>query len=116
MSYVVVDTDIVSFQFKDHTLADLYDPFLAGRSPLISFMTMAEVEQWSILVKRGPLRRERMDLHLTSFTVIPSSDDLCRKWAEVMVTAQRAGRGIECADAWIAATALLYDVPLITHN
>lgn len=31
--------------------------------------------------------------------------------------AQRAtGRRIECADAWIAATALLYDAALITHN
>ncbi len=33
-----------------------------------------------------------------------------------MVAAQAAGRRIETADAWIAATALLYDVPLVTHN
>ena len=46
----------------------------------------------------------------------PSSPDLCRKWAEVTVAAQAAGRRIECADAWIAATALLYAVPLVTHN
>jgi predicted nucleic acid-binding protein len=32
------------------------------------------------------------------------------------VAAQAAGRRIECADAWIAATALLYDAPLVTHN
>jgi tRNA(fMet)-specific endonuclease VapC len=48
--------------------------------------------------------------------VVPSSPDLCRKWAEVMVAAQAVGRRIECADAWIAATALLYDAPLVTHN
>src|SRR5262249_49083901 len=42
--------------------------------------------------------------------------DLCRKWAEVMMAAQAVGRRIECADAWIAATPLLYDAPLITHN
>jgi predicted nucleic acid-binding protein len=34
----------------------------------------------------------------------------------VTVAAQAVGRRIECADAWIAATALLYDAPLITHN
>jgi tRNA(fMet)-specific endonuclease VapC len=28
----------------------------------------------------------------------------------------RGSTRIDCADAWIAATALLYDVPLITHN
>jgi predicted nucleic acid-binding protein len=33
-----------------------------------------------------------------------------------MVTARRAGRRLETADAWIAATAVLYDAPLITHN
>ena len=35
---------------------------------------------------------------------------------EVTVTAQSRGRRIECADAWIAATALLHGVPLVTHN
>jgi tRNA(fMet)-specific endonuclease VapC len=34
----------------------------------------------------------------------------------VTVAARAAGRRIECADAWIAASALLYDAPLITHN
>ena len=57
-----------------------------------------------------------LHLYLKRFTVVPSSPDLCRKWAEVMVAAQAAGRRIECADAWIAATALLYGVPLATHN
>ena len=33
-----------------------------------------------------------------------------------MVAARRAGRRLETADAWIAATAVLYDAPLITHN
>ncbi|MGA2771966.1 MAG: hypothetical protein ABSG26_14225 [Bryobacteraceae bacterium] len=33
-----------------------------------------------------------------------------------MVAARRNGRRIETANAWIAATALLYDVPLLTHN
>ena len=47
---------------------------------------------------------------------MPSSPDLCCKWAEVMVAARAAGRRIETADAWIAATALLYDAPLVTHN
>ena len=30
--------------------------------------------------------------------------------------AERAGRRISCADAWIAATALRFGVPLVTHN
>jgi predicted nucleic acid-binding protein len=33
-----------------------------------------------------------------------------------MAAAQAAGRRIESADPWIAATALLYSAPLVTHN
>jgi predicted nucleic acid-binding protein len=33
-----------------------------------------------------------------------------------MVAARANGRRIEGADAWIAATALLYDAVLFTHN
>ena len=50
------------------------------------------------------------------FVIVPSSRDLVLKWAEVMVATRRSGRGIETADAWVAATALLYNAPLLTHN
>jgi tRNA(fMet)-specific endonuclease VapC len=33
-----------------------------------------------------------------------------------MDSARRNGRPISAADAWVAATALHLDVPLVTHN
>lgn len=42
--------------------------------------------------------------------------DLCRKWAEVSFDAKKRGQPIQTADAWIAASALYYQVPLITNN
>jgi hypothetical protein len=42
--------------------------------------------------------------------------DLILQWAGVMVAARANGRRIEAADAWIAATALLYGAALVTHN
>jgi tRNA(fMet)-specific endonuclease VapC len=116
MTPVVVDTDVISFQIKSHTLASVYKPYLTDHIVLISFMTLAELEQWSLLANWGQPRHERMEAQLAPFTVIPSGADLCRLWAQVMVSARSAGRPIEAADAWVAATALLYDVPLITHN
>jgi hypothetical protein len=62
MSSVVVDTDVVSFVFKNHPISAWCDADLAGRTLIASF--------------------------------------LCTKWAEVTV----------------AATALIYDLPLVTHN
>jgi predicted nucleic acid-binding protein len=41
---------------------------------------------------------------------------LCVQWAEISVAARKKGRPIQTADAWIAASALYYQVPLITHN
>jgi predicted nucleic acid-binding protein len=79
-------------------------------------MTVAELERWAIQHQWNPQRLHWLHLHLERFTIFPSSPDLCRQWAEVMAAAQAAGRRIECADAWIAATALLYSAPLITHN
>jgi predicted nucleic acid-binding protein len=50
------------------------------------------------------------------FISVPSSRDLIVKSAEVMVAAEGAGRRIGVADAWIAATALLYQAKLLTNN
>ena len=116
MTEIVVDTDVVSFLFKNHQLRYHYDPELAGRVPLVSFMTVAELERWALQYRWSSNRLHGLRLYLERFTVVPSNEDLCRQWAEVMVAAQAAGRRIESADAWIAATALLYHAPLLTHN
>ena len=116
MTRVVADTDVVSYVFKNHPFGSRYDPELAGHITLISFMTVAELERWVLQYRWGNQRIQLLRTFLRRFTVVPSSPDLCRKWAEVMVTAQAAGRRIESADAWIAATALLHDAPLLTNN
>lgn len=53
---------------------------------------------------------------MQSYTVIESDRELCRQRAEIKSQAKRGGYHIETADAWIAATALLYNVPLVMHN
>ena len=116
MRPVVLDTDIVSFLFKSDTRAQIYLPELQDRQWFISFMTEAELEQWALLANWSEKRVDWLRLFLSHFVVVPSSHDLVLKWAEAMVGARRNGRRIETADAWIAATALLYDVPLLTHN
>jgi predicted nucleic acid-binding protein len=79
-------------------------------------MTEAELEQWILLAKWGADRVRRFRTFMTGFASVPSSRDLILRWAEVMVAARANGRRIEAADAWIAATALLYGAALITHN
>jgi tRNA(fMet)-specific endonuclease VapC len=51
MTRVVVDTDVVSFIFKNHPIAALYEADLVGCTLLISFMTLAELDRWAIQSK-----------------------------------------------------------------
>jgi predicted nucleic acid-binding protein len=37
-------------------------------------------------------------------------------WAAITDQVRRGGWKIQSGDAWIAATALLYNLPLVTHN
>ena len=116
MKPIVLDADVVSFLFKADTRAQIYLPQLQDRQWFISFMTEAELEQWALLANWSEKRVVWLRLFLSRFVVVPSSHDLVLKWAEAMVAARRNGRRIETAYAWIAATALLYNAPLLTHN
>jgi len=80
MNRAVADTDVVSFFFKNHLIGKRYDPELAGRVVLISFMTVAEVERWAIQHRWSEHRVQWLHSYLGRFTVVPSSPDLCRKW------------------------------------
>jgi predicted nucleic acid-binding protein len=116
MNVVLIDTDVISFLFKQDTRAELYRPHLHQTLSLISFMTIAELKQWALLKNWGKRRKQPLDQHLTLYTFVPFDRDLCQTWAEIRYEAHSVGRKIETADAWIAATARLYQSPLITHN
>jgi tRNA(fMet)-specific endonuclease VapC len=113
---VVVDTDVVSYLFKGDTRAAGYEPHLIGRTPVISFMTVAELDAWAAQRNWGQPARERLEQSLSRYTIHFSDRRLCTLWATVTTAARRAGHPIGVADAWIAATALLLSAPLVTHN
>lgn len=113
---IVVDTDVVSFVFKRDSRAGLYRPHLDGELLVVSFMTVAELDRWTLERDWGEPRRQRMEEHLRNFVVYPCNRQICRKWAEVSDDARRKGRPVGVADAWIAATAMLHEIPLVTHN
>jgi len=65
---VVVDTDVISFIFKDHELSPAYQTILAGRSLAVSPITLAEIEYGMEARKWGTRRRELMRRFLSRFT------------------------------------------------
>lgn len=113
---IVVDTDVLSFVIKGDTRAAAYRPHLLGQGWLVSFMTIAELDRWTLARGWGAARRARLESLLRYVAICYSNRELCRLWAETTESARRAGRPISCADAWTAAVALLVDAPLVTHN
>jgi predicted nucleic acid-binding protein len=114
MLAAAVDTDVVSFLFKRDTRAALYSAHLAGRTLVLSFMTVAELDLWALRRRWGAARKARMEQHLRRYVIPPFDRALCLRWAEASDSARRNGRPIQAADAWAAA--LLLGVPLVTHN
>ena len=116
MSTLVVDTDVVSYLIKRDSRAELYRPHLSNNTLVLSFMTLAELDRWMLEHHWGAARIKATEHYLSNFITYPYDRDLCRKWAEVVVTARRKGRPIQPGDAWIGATALLHGLTLVTHN
>ena len=66
----VVDTDVISFLFKAHSLAPAYQTLLAGRRLMVSLITIAEIEYGMEVKNWGASRRELMRRFLGRFTLL----------------------------------------------
>ena len=64
----------------------------------------------------GATRRDLMRRFLARFTLLAPDTETARTWARIKSGCEKKGRPITFADAWIAASALRLNVPLVTHN
>jgi predicted nucleic acid-binding protein len=112
----IVDTDVVSMLFKGDSRAHKYRAYITGRLLGVSFMTLAGLERLSLDRNWGTVRKAELEAHLTKYAILPATGELCSAWARVSWEGRKKGRPIKTADAWIAASALHYQVPLITNN
>lgn len=111
---MLLDTNIVSFFFKQHRIWHRYYPLILGRDLAINFQTRAELIAGSLVAKWSPARYSKLEQFLVQFSMLHSDDTICQWWGEIQQV--RRSQPISCNDAWIAATALSYDFDLVTHN
>jgi predicted nucleic acid-binding protein len=117
MDLLVVDTDVVSFFFKNDPRAQPYVAHWTGKTLVVSFMTLAELKLWALVRNWGPARAERLTAYMARhFVVHPVDERLCGLWAAVMAQSRAQGKRLQTADARVAATALAIGAPLMTHN
>lgn len=116
MKTVLLDTNVVSFIMKGDSRMELYGPYLRGCRLALSFMTVAELFQWAAVRKWGSRRTAQLRKALEKYIILPADIESCRLWGAIRAKRQVNGRPISPQDAWIAATARRFQLPLATHN
>ncbi|MDR2754275.1 MAG: PIN domain-containing protein [Planctomycetaceae bacterium] len=112
---IVVDTCIFSYDFNHHTLAVSYARYLKTYECLLSFQSIGELYYGAIRRNWSNHKKEQLRKTITENYTIIHSDDSIIVWFAFVMTA-RQHQPISIQDAWIAATALAFGCPLLTHN
>lgn len=110
----LLDTDVASFVMENRPLAGPYEGLLRGHQPFICFQTVGELYEGAYRANWGAKRFRRLHRFLDRYTVVQSTPEISRVWGEIRALRRR--QPISESDAWIAATALVYECPLVTHN
>lgn len=119
MNVILLDTTVASLlhpRRKGDALRRRYEQHMRGRMLAISFQTVAELWDWAEKNDWQERARSGLDAFIRRFLVVPYDYELARTWARVMNAARCEGRRFEAADAWIAATAVHREVPLLAHD
>ena len=119
MSTVLLDTTVASLlhpKKKRSTLRAQYEPHMKGQILALNFQSVAELWSWAEENNWGSKQRNGMALFLRRFLVIPYDPELAKVWAQLGTHCKRIGRRLETGDLWIAATAVRFRIPLLSHD
>jgi len=75
-----------------------------------------ELLLWPKVNHWGSTRREELTRHIDLCTTLFPDESTCVVWADVMSESRAAGRPITATDAWVAAAARQWELPLVTAD
>lgn len=115
---VVLDTSVVSIIFNRSydARSPFYESRLAGQQAVVSFQTLEEIHLWPLMNGWAERRRNELMQYMAQYEVVWPDLALIAISAQLRVERMHAGRRLNTADAWIAATALYLDCPLATDD
>ena len=106
-SPVVLDTSVVSLLIRDAEEAAYYREEIRGLRAVISFQSREEALFGAIRAGWGDRRMNELLQPLDRYEVVWAAPELVEISARVRNERERAGRKLNTADAWIAATAIM---------
>lgn len=83
---------------------------------MLSFQTIAELFKWTVVRNWRKPRVDELEGTLRQCIIVPYDRDMAWVWAGITGECQKRGHPISAGDAWIAAAAVRYDLPLLTNN
>ena len=114
---VVVDTNVVSYIYRREPIARPYLDRMVEHRAFISFQTYEELLYGVLINNWGQRRIEELFQYLDeTYDIIDSTLGLIKICAELRADYRRRGRQLDAADAWVAATAVLLNCPLLSHD
>lgn len=117
MTALLLDTSVVAILFKpDHSLHRRCLAIVTGHAWFISFITRAELLLWPRVNGWGSRRCDELIHHMDLCTTLLADENTCAFWAGIMADSRAAGRPVPAADAWLAAAAIQWDLPLVTMD
>ena len=113
---VLVDTNIAIYFATNKSLVAAYRPHLEGNVLALSFASAGELLLTARKARNAAQTLQYWRERLPYYVVLFPDLEMCDIWARIAADSHRRGRPRQDNDLWIAATALRYDLPLITHN
>ena len=113
---VVIDTDVFSYLLKQDSRRSKFQRHLKGKRPALSVMSLAEIRRWPRERKWGVAKTAILEESLAGHAILPLTARTADIWARIFMQRKQAGRPMSVADCWIAASAIEFGLPLLTHN
>ena len=92
------------------------------QSQYVSVITLAEIQKGIELLVEGKRRsqlRQWLEQDLEAWfsgRILPVDHQVAGRWASLLAAGARTGRSLPTVDSLIAATALVYDLTIVTRN
>jgi predicted nucleic acid-binding protein len=119
-SYVVVDTDVFIWLSRAKAEARRYAPLVDGKRIVLSFATVAELWRGAYALGYSEASRRRLDTAIGLTVVVQPTEAITQEWALLTDEARKLGHALgqkaQAHDAWVAATARHFGLPLLTNN